>query len=137
MRTLALLLLALCACRAPDDISTGIGWRDEEFGGHFTPSTDYTGGQVWVSGTWHLTPQPVSLSLDTDTRLFLQGERPANGGPVSVNVEKPDAPKSVIGELAEAGKDKDGNWTRDGVFALLILAAVAVVFLLAKRSPKS
>jgi hypothetical protein len=117
----------------PDEIQTGVGYRDEQFRGG-SPSIDYTGPSGWIAGTWHMAPRQTVVTFDTDTRLFLLGERTAKGdsGPVSVHVEKPDAPKGILGELGdltEKAKDKDGNVTGYTVLLILALAGMAGVVL--------
>ena len=137
-----LVFLILMSCTAPDDLTVGGGWRDEElsWNGGANGVTDYVGPSLAVSATWHLKPREVVLNLSHDTKLFMQGDRPAQ--PVSVHVEKQTddqkgVVESTVGALERAGKDKDGNWTGMGVLALLILAAlVAGILFYLNRKPK-
>jgi len=127
------MLLALVACRVPDEVEVRGDYRMEQFRGG-QPEIDYTGPSLGLSGRWYLSPRPVSISLDTDSKIFLQGTSKGDSTPVSVHVEKQTSEEGgmvekTVGALEKAGKDKDGNWTVEGVFALLIIAVVVVTLL--------
>jgi hypothetical protein len=136
IRLAVLLLACLAACRGPDTVRSGVGYRDEELAwdGGSGGATDYGGGQAWVEVEWYLAPRPVVMSYDTDTRLFLQGDRPAQA-PVAVNVAG-DESSSVIGDtvkLAKHARNPDGSFSWEGVVLVVSLAGLGALIWYASR----
>lgn len=90
------LMAAFAACREPDAIRLGVGYRDEQFG-----DAIYDGPRIYLEGEWVLRPtivqmspgEPLIVDLSDASKLFLseqEAHRGARADTPDVAINLPD-----------------------------------------------